>query len=112
MIRGICEKKRLIDLVENFTLFDESRGGLVKITGKNHQYLGVKAQLDKGRKRTEAEKLKKVTGDKLLNMVNLNKTRTDLMEKFKKLIDEYNNGMDVESFMKVEAAGVRDAESC
>ncbi len=29
-------------------------------------------------------------------MVQLNRTRTDLMEKFKKLIDEYNKGMDVE----------------
>ncbi len=41
LIRGTCEKNRLIDLIENFTLFDEARGGLVKITGKNHQYLGV-----------------------------------------------------------------------
>ncbi len=49
-------------------------------------------------KRTEAEKLKKAIGDKLLSMVQLNKTRTDLMEKFKKLIDEYNKGMDVNGF--------------
>lgn len=41
LIRGTCEKNRLIDLIENFTLFDEARGGLVKITGKNHQFLGV-----------------------------------------------------------------------
>jgi type I restriction enzyme R subunit len=31
-------------------------------------------------------------------MVQLNKTRTDLMEKFKKLIEEYNKGLDVDSF--------------
>ena len=31
-------------------------------------------------------------------MVQLNKTRTDLLEKFKKLIDEYNKGLDVEGF--------------
>ena len=41
MIRGICEKGRLIDLVENFTLFSEHKAGLVKILGQNHQYLGV-----------------------------------------------------------------------
>ena len=47
----------------------------------------LKAHFEKGRKRTEAEKLKKAIGDKLLNMVQLNKTRTDLMEKFKKPLD-------------------------
>ena len=31
-------------------------------------------------------------------MVQLNKTRADLMEKFKKLIDEYNKGLDVDGF--------------
>ncbi|MEZ6110152.1 MAG: DUF3387 domain-containing protein [Pirellulaceae bacterium] len=31
-------------------------------------------------------------------MVLLNKTRTDLMEKFKKLIEEYNKGLDVDGF--------------
>ena len=41
VIRGTCEKERFLDLVENFTVFDESKGGLVKITAKNHQFLGV-----------------------------------------------------------------------
>jgi type I restriction enzyme R subunit len=41
MIRGTCEPSRLLDLVENFTLFREARGGLVKLVAKNHQYLGV-----------------------------------------------------------------------
>jgi type I restriction enzyme R subunit len=41
MIRGTCEPGRLLDLVENFTLFREARGGLVKLVAKNHQYLGV-----------------------------------------------------------------------
>ena len=41
MIRGTCEKVWLLDLVENFTLFQEVRGGLIKILAKNHQYLGV-----------------------------------------------------------------------
>jgi len=58
----------------------------------------LKAHFKKGRKRTEAEKLKQAVGDKLQSMVQLNKTRTDLMEKFKKLIDEYNKGLDVEGF--------------
>jgi len=58
----------------------------------------LKAHFEKGRKRTEAEKLKQAVSSKLQNMVQLNKTRTDLMEKFKKLIDEYNKGLDVDGF--------------
>ena len=41
MIRGTCDRTRLLDLVENFTLFSEHKAGLVKIVGQNHQYLGV-----------------------------------------------------------------------
>ena len=58
----------------------------------------LKAHFEKGRKRTEAEKLKRALSDKLLSMVQLNKTRTDLMAKFQKLIDAYNKGLDVDSF--------------
>ena len=41
MIRGTCDKTRLLDLVENFILFSEHKAGLVKIVGQNHQFLGV-----------------------------------------------------------------------
>jgi len=41
MIRGVCEKARLLDIVENFTLFSEAMGAPVKLIAKNHQYLGV-----------------------------------------------------------------------
>ncbi|MGO9272069.1 MAG: type I restriction endonuclease subunit R [Terriglobia bacterium] len=41
MIRGTCDKEKLLDLVENFALFEEAGGGLRKKVGKNHQYLGV-----------------------------------------------------------------------
>src|ERR1035441_5578890 len=41
MIRGTCDRTRLLDLVENFTLFSEHKAGLVKIIGQNHQFLGV-----------------------------------------------------------------------
>jgi type I restriction enzyme R subunit len=58
----------------------------------------LKAHFDKGRKRTEAEKLKAAVGDKLAEMVLRNKTRADLVEKFKKLIEEYNKGLNVETF--------------
>ncbi len=41
MLRGLCEHGRLLDLIENFTLFMESQGGLIKLIAKNHQYLGA-----------------------------------------------------------------------
>ncbi|MDP2156677.1 MAG: HsdR family type I site-specific deoxyribonuclease, partial [Nitrospirota bacterium] len=41
MIRGTCEPARLIDIVENFTLFSEHKAGLVKVLAQNHQVLGV-----------------------------------------------------------------------
>lgn len=41
VLRGTCDRSRLLDLVENFTLFSEHKAGLVKIVGQNHQFLGV-----------------------------------------------------------------------
>ncbi|KAB2941881.1 MAG: type I restriction endonuclease subunit R [Candidatus Methanoperedens sp.] len=41
MIRGTCDPVHLLDIVENFTLFSEASGGIVKLVAKNHQYLGV-----------------------------------------------------------------------
>jgi type I restriction enzyme R subunit len=41
MLRGTCDRARLLDLVENFTLFSEHKAGVVKIIGQNHQFLGV-----------------------------------------------------------------------
>lgn len=41
MLRGTCDPARLLDIVENFTLFSEKGAGLIKIIGQNHQVLGV-----------------------------------------------------------------------
>ena len=41
MLRGTCDRVRLLDLVENFTVFSELKAGLAKIVGQNHQVLGV-----------------------------------------------------------------------
>jgi type I restriction enzyme R subunit len=41
MLRGTCDRSRLLDLVENFTIFSEDKAGLVKVLGQNHQVLGV-----------------------------------------------------------------------
>jgi len=41
VIRATCEPARFLDIIENFVLFEEARGGLIKVLAKNHQYLGV-----------------------------------------------------------------------
>jgi len=46
MLRGTCEPSRLLDLVENFTLFMDWPGGMIKLVAKNHQYLGVNNSLE------------------------------------------------------------------
>jgi len=46
MIRGTCDKTKLLDIVENFTLFSEEQGGLIKLVAKNHQYLGVNSAIE------------------------------------------------------------------
>jgi type I restriction enzyme R subunit len=41
VIRGLCDPGRLLDLVENFTLFADVKGTTAKVLGQNHQVLGV-----------------------------------------------------------------------
>jgi type I restriction enzyme R subunit len=46
ILRGTCRPDRLLDIVENFTVFEEGKGGLIKKVGKNHQMLGVNRSID------------------------------------------------------------------
>lgn len=41
LLRGMCLPANLLDLIENFTLYDRSEGEPLKIVARNHQYLGV-----------------------------------------------------------------------
>jgi type I restriction enzyme R subunit len=41
LLRGTCGKERLLDLVENFTRFSNTKGGVSKLLARNHQFLGV-----------------------------------------------------------------------
>ena len=45
VIRGTCDKTRLLDIIENFILF-ENKKSTVKIVSKYHQYLGVNQALE------------------------------------------------------------------
>lgn len=46
MLRGTCAPQQLMDIFENFLLFDESNGSIVKLMAKNHQYIGVNRVLE------------------------------------------------------------------
>jgi type I restriction enzyme R subunit len=46
VIRGTCAPARLLDLIQNYTLFSDAGGVLVKIIARNHQYLGVNRAVD------------------------------------------------------------------
>jgi type I restriction enzyme R subunit len=41
VLRGMLDRQRVLDIIENFTLFQDQRGGTVKVVAKNHQFLGV-----------------------------------------------------------------------
>ncbi|WOX04715.1 type I restriction endonuclease subunit R [Microbulbifer pacificus] len=61
-IRGLGEPARFLDMVENFTVFEEAPGGLIKKVAKNHQFLGVNRAIEellrvKDRARGEAGRL-------------------------------------------------------
>ncbi|WP_224999428.1 type I restriction endonuclease subunit R [Cesiribacter sp. SM1] len=51
LLRGVCNKVNFMDLFENFILFDESKGRLVKIVARNHQFLGVNRAVEAVRNR-------------------------------------------------------------
>jgi type I restriction enzyme, R subunit len=41
LLKGMCSKENFMDIFENFIVFDDSSGTLVKILTRNHQFLGV-----------------------------------------------------------------------
>lgn len=41
LLLGMCDKRKLLDYIENFFIFQDISGGTVKIGARNHQYLGV-----------------------------------------------------------------------
>jgi len=46
LVRGTCQPARFLDIVENFVLYQEERGGLAKLVAQNHQYLGVESAIE------------------------------------------------------------------
>lgn len=56
LLNGMLAKDRLLDILENFVLYDESRGKVRKIVARNHQVLGVNCAV---KSVEQQEKLKK-----------------------------------------------------
>lgn len=53
LLKGVCDKRNFLDLVENFILFDESSGETRKILARNHQFLGVNRAVEAVRERKD-----------------------------------------------------------
>ena len=51
LLKGVCDKRNFMDLVENFILFDDSAGETRKILARNHQFLGVNRAVEAVRDR-------------------------------------------------------------
>jgi len=47
LLTGMLHRQRLLDIVENFILFDASEGSTHKILARNHQYLGTNRVIDR-----------------------------------------------------------------
>ena len=57
LLNGMLGHDRLLDIVENFILFDESKAGAMrKVIARNHQVLGVNRAVDSVRKQEELKR--------------------------------------------------------
>jgi len=61
MIIGVCHKQRLLDLFENFILFDKSMGSVVKLIARNHQFIGVNKAIENIQHKEQLYKLGKIS---------------------------------------------------
>ena len=61
IIIGVCEKKRFLDLFENFILFDNSLGKVVKLIARNHQFIGVNKAIENIQHKEQLYKLGKIS---------------------------------------------------
>lgn len=55
IIKWTCDKIIFLDIFENFTIFDESRGNIIKIVARNHQFLWVNKALENVANRKDLE---------------------------------------------------------
>jgi len=96
--RSIAAEGYVIEAArEKQPTYDENR--LVDLSRIDFDKL--KEQFEKARKRTEIEKLRGQLSAKVQAMAVLNKARVDYVEKFQRMIDEYNAGsLNIEEFFE------------
>jgi type I restriction enzyme R subunit len=46
LLKGLCDKRNFMDLIENFIVFVDSTGEVAKIIARNHQLLGVNRAIE------------------------------------------------------------------
>ena len=51
LLKGVCDRRNFLDIVENFIIFDDSSGETRKILARNHQFLGVNRAVEAVRAR-------------------------------------------------------------
>nr|WP_321524895.1 type I restriction endonuclease subunit R [uncultured Cohaesibacter sp.] len=56
LLKIVCDKRRFMDLFENFILFADTANGPAKIIAKNHQYLGVNRAVEAVKTREDLER--------------------------------------------------------
>jgi type I restriction enzyme R subunit len=61
IIVGVCEKKRFLDLFENFILYDSSLGNVVKLIARNHQFIGVNKAIENIQHKEQLYQLGKIS---------------------------------------------------
>jgi type I restriction enzyme, R subunit len=55
VIKGVFEPIKLLDIIENFVLYTEGKGGTTKIIARNHQYLGVNQAIESVKNRDKLD---------------------------------------------------------
>jgi len=63
IIVGVCEKQRFMDLFENFLLFDNSLGKVIKLIARNHQFIGVNKAIRNIQNKDQLYKLGKISAE-------------------------------------------------
>ncbi len=90
-------------------IIPDSQGQYIDLSQLDFEAL--KARFATGYQRTEAEKLKGTLNRKLQRMVSLNKSRTNYLEKFQQMIEDYNAGLrNVELFFNNLLTFAQDLE--
>jgi type I restriction enzyme R subunit len=69
-----------------------SMGNVKRVNLSEVDFDALQAQFNSGKKKTAAERLKALLETRVQQMVKINPSRTDLIEKLKALIDRYNTG--------------------